>query len=60
MKKKSLLTNQMKFEYSTKIVLSLYLQKLLNLDEYQEVLAKLRETYHVEKTSQESNGRLVD
>lgn len=60
MKKKSLLTNQMKFEYSTKIVLSLYLQKLLNLDEYQEVLAKLKETYQIEKTSLESNGRLVD
>lgn len=56
MKKKTIVTPFMKCEYSEKIVLQLYMQKLITQDEYKAILIRLREHYKVIREESKSNG----
>lgn len=60
MKKKTIVTNQMKYDYSAKVVFQLYMQKLVTQDEYKSVLVQLMDHYKVTGTSQESNAVITN
>ncbi|MFH1694112.1 MAG: SHOCT domain-containing protein [Bacillota bacterium] len=47
MKKKEIVTNQMKYEYSAKVVFNLYMDKLITEDEYRIVLTRLKAHYKI-------------
>ncbi|MFA5130297.1 MAG: hypothetical protein WC477_05285 [Patescibacteria group bacterium] len=56
MNKKTIVTPSMKCEYSEKIVLQLYMQKLITQDEYKTILIRLREHYKITRDESKSNG----
>lgn len=60
MKKKMIVTPQMKYDYSERIVLQLYMQKLLTQDEYKEILVHLKQHYKVFEIPSQSNGLSPD
>ncbi len=60
MKKKTIVTNQMKYDYSAKVVFQLYMQKLVTQDEYKSILVQLMDHYKVTGTSQESNAVIAN
>jgi hypothetical protein len=56
MKKQTITTPQMKYDYSERIVLQLYMQKLITQDEFKEILVRLKQHYQVSGNPSPSNG----
>lgn len=56
MKKQTITTPQMKYDYSERIVLQLYMQKLITQDEFKEILVRLKQYYQVSGNPSPSNG----
>ena len=48
MENNSIITNQMRYDYSSKLVFNLYMAKLITSDEYQIIIGKLKEQYNIE------------
>ena len=52
MNKESIITNQMKYDYSAKVVFNLYMDQLITEQEYRIILVRLKAHYGIT----ESNG----
>lgn len=55
MKKNTIVTDQMKYDYSIKVIFRLYMQKLLTESEYKEIETRLKQYYKIQSTATESN-----
>lgn len=55
MKKNTIVTDQMKYDYSIKVVFRLYMQKLITEGEYKEIETRLKQYYKIQSTATESN-----
>ena len=55
MKKNTIVTDQMKYDYSIKVIFRLYMQKLITESEYKEIETRLKQYYKIQSTVTESN-----
>lgn len=55
MKKNTIVTDQMKYDYSIKVIFRLYMQKLITESEYKEIETRLKQYYKIQSTATESN-----
>lgn len=55
MKKNTIVTDQMKYDYSIKVIFRLYMQKLITESEYKEIETRLKQYYKIQSTFTESN-----
>lgn len=55
MNKTKIVTDQMRYDYSAKIVFNLYMEKLLTESEYKEILSRLKQLYNKTFITSESN-----
>lgn len=51
MKKEPMITNQMKYDYSAKVVFNLYLEKLITEQEYRVILVRLKAHYGIAESN---------
>ena len=51
----TIVTDQMKYDYSVKIAFNLYMEKLLTESEYKEILSRFKQQYNITFTTLESN-----
>ncbi len=55
MKKNTIVTDQMKYAYSIKVIFRLYMQKLITESEYKEIETRLKQYYKIQSTATKSN-----
>jgi hypothetical protein len=55
MNKTTIVTDQMKYDYSVRIAFNLYMEKLLTESEYKEILSRLKQQYNTTFITSESN-----
>jgi hypothetical protein len=56
MKKTTIVTDQMKYDYSVKIAFNLYMEKFITESEYKEILSRLKQQYNIILITPESNA----